>query len=58
MACRAVCAAGGGPRPLATIRAASRPDHRAADMAALEASASRPGLVGRIESYLGAGLKK
>jgi enoyl-CoA hydratase/carnithine racemase len=42
---------------LAGVRAATRPDHRAADMAALEASALRPGLVGRIERYR-AGLRK
>ncbi len=39
------------------VRRATRPDHRAADMAALEASASRPGLALRIERYR-AGLKK
>lgn len=39
------------------VRRATRPDHRAADMAALEAGASRPGLAGRIERYR-AGLKK
>jgi enoyl-CoA hydratase/carnithine racemase len=42
---------------MALVRGATRPDHRAADMASLEASASRPGLVGRIESYR-ASLKK
>jgi enoyl-CoA hydratase/carnithine racemase len=42
---------------LALVRHATRPDHRAADMAALQASASRPGLVGRIEHYR-ASLKK
>lgn len=36
---------------LAAIRAATRPDHRAADLAALEASASRPGLARRIDEY-------
>lgn len=35
----------------ATIRAACRPDHRAGDMASLDASASRPGLKGRITDY-------
>ncbi len=36
---------------LAAIREATRPDHRAADLAALERSASRPGLAGRIADY-------
>lgn len=35
----------------ATIRGACRPDHRAGDMASLDASASRPGLKGRIADY-------
>ena len=35
----------------ATIRAACRPDHRAGDMASLDASASRPGLQSRIADY-------
>lgn len=35
----------------ATIRAACRPDHRAGDMASLDASASRPGLQQRIVDY-------
>jgi enoyl-CoA hydratase/carnithine racemase len=42
---------------LAAVRAATRPDHRAADLASLEASASRPGLAGRIEAYR-SGLRK
>lgn len=36
---------------LAAIRAATRPDHRAADLAALVASASRPDLRQRIDNY-------
>ena len=46
-----------GSRPVAnratfaTIRAACRPDHRAGDMASLDASASRPGLRERIADY-------
>jgi enoyl-CoA hydratase len=36
---------------LATIRTACRPDHRAGDLASLEASASRPGLRQRIADY-------
>ena len=36
---------------LAAVRAASRPDHRAADLATLDRSASRPGLVERIAHY-------
>ena len=36
---------------LAAIREASRPDHRAADLASLGRSASRPGLVQRIDHY-------
>jgi enoyl-CoA hydratase len=35
----------------AAIREATRGDHRAADLASLERSASRPGLVARIERY-------
>jgi len=41
----------------ATIRAATRADLRAADLASLERSASRPGLRARIEAYR-AGLRK
>jgi enoyl-CoA hydratase len=36
---------------LAAIREAARPDHRAADLASLDRSASRPGLVRRIDEY-------
>ena len=36
---------------LAAIREATRPDHRAADLATLDRSASRPGLVRRIDDY-------
>ncbi len=36
---------------LAQIREATRPDHRAADLASLDRSASRPGLVQRIDAY-------
>lgn len=36
---------------LAAIREAARPDHRAADLATLDRSASRPGLVQRIDLY-------
>lgn len=36
---------------LAAIREATRPDHRAADLASLDRSASRPGLVQRIDHY-------
>lgn len=36
---------------LALIREATRPDHRAEDLASLDRSASRPGLVSRIETY-------
>ena len=36
---------------LAALREAARPDHRAADLATLDRSASRPGLVQRIETY-------
>jgi enoyl-CoA hydratase len=42
---------------MALVREATRPDHRAADLASLTRSASRPGLVRRIEAYR-AGLKK
>jgi enoyl-CoA hydratase/carnithine racemase len=42
---------------LAAIREATRPDHRAADLASLDRSASRPGLVQRIDHYR-KGLKK
>ncbi|HQW38572.1 MAG TPA: enoyl-CoA hydratase/isomerase family protein [Usitatibacteraceae bacterium] len=42
---------------LTQVREATRPDHRAADLASLVRSASRPGLVRRIEAYR-AGLKK
>ncbi len=35
----------------AMIRTACRPDHRAGDMASLDASAGRPGLQGRITAY-------
>ena len=42
---------------LAQVREATRPDHRAADLASLVRSASRPGLARRIEAYR-AGLKK
>lgn len=36
----------------AALRAATRPDHRDTDLAALVRSAARPGLRGRIEHYL------
>ncbi len=36
---------------LAQIREATRPDHRAADLASLDRSASRPGLAQRIDAY-------
>lgn len=36
---------------LAAVRAATRPDHRGEDMASLDGSASRPGLVERIRRY-------
>ena len=36
---------------LALIREATRPDRRAEDLASLDRSASRPGLVSRIEAY-------
>ena len=36
---------------MAAIRAACRPDHRAVDLATLQASASRPGLRSRIADY-------
>lgn len=42
---------------LAAMRAACRPDHRDADLAVLEASASRPGLKRRIDDYR-SGLRK
>lgn len=39
------------PHTFAAIRHAVRPDHRAADMVTLRASAERPGLKARIEAY-------
>jgi enoyl-CoA hydratase/carnithine racemase len=46
-----------GRETMELVRRATRAEHRAADMAALEESASRPGLALRIERYR-AGLKK